>query len=157
MERRKTGPGLLLAACLAPAIVACAFLAFSAHWSWEDHLREKTARSEALARAIAGHSELVFAATDLELQRLADHLGKEPELFGQARERLQASVARAQRFQGRLPSGLAIYDRQGALLARGSEAGPRPPASIAGSETLARHLSHDSPELVITPPAWRGL
>jgi signal transduction histidine kinase len=152
MERKKTGPGLLLAACLAPAIVACAFLAFSARWSWEDHLREKTSRSETLARAIAGHSELVFAATGLELQRLADHLGKEPELFGQAREGLQGAVARAQWFQGGLPSGLAIYDREGALLARGSEAGPRPPTSLAGSETLARHLSHDSPELVIVPP-----
>lgn len=152
MERRKTGRGLLLAACLAPAIVACAFLAFSAHWSWEDHLREKTARSETLARAIAGHADLVFSATGLELQRLAEYLGKSPESFGPARDVLQASLARAQSLQGGLAGGIAIYDIEGALLAAGSQAAPRPPASIAGSETLARHLSHDTPELVIVPP-----
>ena len=65
MERKKTGPGVLLAACLAPAIVACVFLAFSVRWSWEDHLREKTARSETLARAIDGHAEGVLAANGI--------------------------------------------------------------------------------------------
>lgn len=152
MERKKTGPGVLLAACLAPAIIACVFLAFSVRWSWDDHLREKTARSETLARAIAGHADLVFAATGLELQRLAEYLGNSPESFGPARDGLQATIARAQWLQGGLPAGLAIYDREGALLATGSEADPRPAASIAGSETLARHLSHGSRELVIATP-----
>ncbi|MBM3480834.1 MAG: hypothetical protein FJX69_16730, partial [Alphaproteobacteria bacterium] len=110
MEREKTGSGIVLAACLAPALVACAFLGLSARWSWDDHLREKTARSETLARAIAGHSELVFAATGLELRRLADHLGKSPELFGPRHALLQAAIARAQWTQGGLPSGLAVYD-----------------------------------------------
>ncbi|MBM3481217.1 MAG: hypothetical protein FJX69_18725 [Alphaproteobacteria bacterium] len=156
MEREKTGSGIVLAACLAPALVACVFLGLSARWSWDDHLREKTARAETLARAIAEHSELVFAATGLELRRLADDLGKSPELFGPRHALLQAAIARAQWTQGGLPSGLAVYDREGTLVATGSQAGPRPAESIAGGEALARHMSRDPAELVIAHPHGRA-
>ena len=156
MERKGAGSGLLLVACLGPAILACALLALSARWSWDEHLRTKTARSEALARALAGHAELVLASAGLELKWLADRLGQSPELFGKDHDRLHAAIAHAQWVQGGLPSGLAVFDRDGELAATGSEASPRPPASIIGSETLAAQLAGEDPDLAIGLPPGGG-
>ena len=152
MERKATGSGVLLAACLAPALVLCVFLALSARWSWDDHVRQKTARSETLARAMAGHAELVFATTGLELHRLAAHLGHHPAWLGPERGRLEEVLGRPRRPDAGLPRDTAVFDRDGTLVAAGSQAAERPPASIAGGEAMRRHFSPDGADLAILPP-----